>query len=94
MTYFVHLSIEFKQSPPIRFEQRLNELGLSNRIAGSKGPAQLPKNTFAGEFRGENAQKVRDDLRSQVKEVLRSFNVGAKLFVTVSDNWTWGTSDI
>lgn len=95
MSYLAVLSFDVESARPDTYrsiESDLNDIGLSDTITGSSGKAfKLPTTTFVGEFNGENAGKIRDDLSDQIKAVFSKHNVRSKIFLSVGGNWSWGS---
>jgi hypothetical protein len=92
MSYFVTISCQVNNANPVMQQQiiqKLQGLGFSNVIKGEKGLSTLPQNTYAGEFNGESAVKIRDDLSERVTTALKATGASGSLFITVSQSWTW-----
>jgi hypothetical protein len=94
MSYFVSLTFNLKNASSEKYKligDTLKELGLSNHIKGSSGELiNLPANVYAGEFEGENASKVRQDICDLIVENFKKVKVKTSFFVTVGGNWAWG----
>ena len=96
MSYLVSVSFDIENASSDQYNQvkeELNDIGFSDTISGNaKVKVKLPDNTFAGEFEGSSSTKIRDDLRKQVKEIFKSLNLKAEIFIHVGGNWAWGSS--
>ena len=94
MSYFVHVTFDISNQTSgtdQALEGVLNEMGLYATIVGlSKKTLKLPANTFAGEFTGDGAGRIRDDLCTRIQDVFRSRGIKSDIFVTVGGNWAWG----
>jgi hypothetical protein len=96
-TYFVTVTFDLRNADSEDYEcadRKLADLGLSKQLQGTNGPVDLPFNTYAGTFDGNDAPSVRDWVRERVKQALKSCQVRGKLFVAVGGDWTWGTTPI
>lgn len=95
MSYLVTVSFDIENASAEQYnqvEEKLSEIGFSNEIIGnSNKEVKLPNNTFAGEFDGANASKVRDDLSDMIRGIFSSLELKAKIFVHVGGNWAWGS---
>lgn len=97
MSYLVTLTFDLENGQSIDYEtinDKLDELGLYREIKGSKNVVQLPYNTYAGEFNGENKSEVRDYIAENVKSILREVSISAKFFITVGSGWAWLSSSV
>ena len=102
MSYFVTVNFGISgwadggdESRRVVLKQKLEEIGLRKTVTGRTGRAlTLPRNTFAGEFNGESAAKVRDDITPRVMEVFQSVGGQGRVFVIVSTGWAWATRTV
>ena len=94
MSYLVVVTFDIHSGSSEEYDAAndvLSEIGLEKNIVGSSGKSiKLPRNTYAGEFEGQNVGKIRDDLCNEIKESFESVGVKASIFVTVGGNWAWG----
>ncbi len=94
MSYIANVTFELKDKDSSNYDsihKALYSLGFSSSLVGSSGKKHnLPANTYAGEFEGENAGKIRDDLSSQVQSKFAEIGAKATIYVTVGGNWSWG----
>jgi hypothetical protein len=92
MSYFVTISCQINNPNPVmqqQISQKLQGLGFSNVVKGRIGLSTLPPNTYAGEFNGESAVKIRDDLNERATNALKEAGAKGSIFMLVSQNWTW-----
>src|SRR3979490_2420344 len=93
MAFFAHVS--FYPVPTDgevydRIKTGLASLGLYSEVTGKESKAVLPLGTFAGEFKGESADKVKVDIADRVCQVLARNGVVGALLLSVGDGWSWG----
>ncbi len=95
MSLFAVLTFDLKRAESedyVYVSEGLASLGLHPQIEGKTGLAQLPENTFAGEFEGSSSTELRDSLLPEVEAVFRRCGVAGPLFLAVSGSaWTWQT---
>lgn len=90
MRYLVHITIQIRDGTLESAASALAPIGLRNQLRGSTDQWRtLPENAFAGEFNGESAARIRDDLAEQVRSALASRGVHARVFMSVSGQWAW-----
>ncbi len=93
MSYLVHLSLHFPMETAGTYEKTkrvLNEMGLYGSLAAKdKTLAVLPRNTFAGQFEGENASTIRADLGARVAAAFKANGIAANIFISVGGTWAW-----
>ena len=94
MSYLVTVTFGLKDEESSSYDsihKTLYSLGLNKLLIGSSSKKHnLPANTYAGEFEGENASKIRDDLASQIQSKFEEIGAKATIYVTVGGNWSWG----
>ncbi|HEX8372716.1 MAG TPA: hypothetical protein VF585_08050 [Chthoniobacterales bacterium] len=94
MSYFVTVSLDVTNSRPDTYtliEAVMAEIGLPAKMKGSTGKMHpLPSTTYAGEFIGSSAAKVRDDLSELIKKKFSENSIKSQIFISVGGDWTWG----
>jgi hypothetical protein len=94
MSYFVTVSLDVTNPSSDAYqliESIMTEIGLPAQIKGSTGKMHpLPSTTYAGEFTGVSASKVRDDLTEVIKSKFLIHSIKSKIFMSVGGDWTWG----
>jgi hypothetical protein len=94
MSYFAHLSLSFTAEQVSTYQTAkrvLADIGFYSTVVGeSQTSFALPRNAFAGQFDGEGAAKIRDDLYASIKSILQANNIAATCFLSVGgDKWAW-----
>jgi hypothetical protein len=95
MSYFVTVSFgiqgwtEAGTTRHALLKQKMENVGLRQTVAGSKGVSNLPPGTFAGEFKGESTAKIRDDITPRMVEIFKSLGGKGQVFVLVGSDWSW-----
>lgn len=93
MSFFVSVSLELKEDNLLvekKVEALMPELGLANKIKGKEATVTLPKNTFAGEFKGESAVKVADDCIETIVSRFSAAGIHARVFLAAGgQSWAW-----
>lgn len=94
MSYFVTVTFDIADG---RFEdyeavyKDFATMGLSRSLRPSQGSAvKLPTTTTAGEFTGQNAGAVRDQICEQTQQVFGRRRLKGEIFVSVGGEWAWG----
>ncbi len=94
MAYLVVVTFDLTDAPTSTYEQIIHDLGEyglhSHLVGDSDKKTNLPDNTYAGKFSGENAGKIRDDVSSKVQGILSQNEAVGKIFVSVGGSWAWG----
>ena len=95
-SYFAHLSLYPPPVDDVAYKKLVADLasvGLYDSLVGSKGPAQLPRGTFAGEFEGEGAPKIKEDLAEKVGALVKTNGMDGMLFLSIGggapEGWSW-----
>lgn len=92
MSYFVTLSFDLTEAKSDDYnsiQEELENLGLYGELQGKQNKIELPDNTFAGEFNGENAIAVRDFVNQEIKQIIKSNSIKSTYFISVGSGWTW-----
>jgi len=95
MSYLVVVTYDLENATSKDYanvKSELKKLELYDTTEKIRGNAttHLPNTTVAGQFEGLTEAAVRDAIREKVVAAMNSCNVTGKLFITVSDKWTWG----
>ena len=94
MSYFVICTFDLKNASREDYANAyadLEKLGLSKEISGDGGKkVKLPTTITAGEFNGETASAVRDDLRSRIAKAFSARGFKSEIFLSIGTNWAWG----
>jgi len=97
MSFLVVVTYDLHQADSDDYQcvkECLKKIGLLDTTANIRGDEEnkLPNTTAAGQFDGVDIKTVKEDIRSKVLACMKKCGVKGKFFITVSDDWTWGTS--
>jgi hypothetical protein len=96
MSYLVFCTFDLKNASRQDYEAAyvdLKKLGLSKVVVSSKASeVVIPTTSVLGEFNGESASKVRDELRDRIQAAFRTRKFKSEIFVVVGGNWAWGAA--
>lgn len=72
----------------------LAKMGLRRTVVGGSGqPTVAPTTMTIGEYNGDNADVVRDHVRTKVREAFAARRLTSEIFVFVGgQSWTWGAA--
>lgn len=94
MSYFVMVTFDIKNPKNSDYDTANNilyKIGLEGTLTRTESsPTKLPNNTYAGEFEGESAGKIRQDLCTEISEEFKKSHIKASIFVLVGGDWAWG----
>lgn len=94
MSYFVVVTFDIANGKAEDYETVYNEfakIGLRRTLTYGQGnKIQLPTTTTAGEFNGQNAGSVRDDLCDKTQQIFTRNRLKGEIFVSVGGDWAWG----
>jgi hypothetical protein len=94
MSYFVTCTFDLKGGSSTDYQNAyadLAKIGLSRTVVGDNGGKVVAPTTMAmGEFNGQSAVKVRDNVRDSVKAAFKARKFTSEIFVVVGGDWTCG----
>jgi hypothetical protein len=96
MSYLVICTFDLKNANHQDYQNAyadLAKIGLNKIIVGSQGGRVVtPTTTTAGEFNGNSAASVCNDIRAQVKSIFAARRFSSEIFVMVGGDWAWGAT--
>ena len=96
MSYLVFCTFDLKNASSQDYKnayEDLETMGLKRIvIADSGNKVVIPTTSVMGELEGDSATSIRDDIRNRVKSAFKYRNFTSEIFITVGDNWTWGST--
>lgn len=93
MSYFIVCSFDLKNATSSDYQTAyldLEKIGLHKTLRGNSGVTiTLPTTTCAGEFEGESAVLLRDDITDRVTKMFTARHFSSEIFIFVSGDWAW-----
>jgi len=94
MSYFVSVTFDLESGDTEDYKtiyEDFEKNGLKKRIESGEGnEVTLPTTTTAGEFQGNNAGEIRNDICEKTKAVFSKHGYNGQIFVHVGGDWAWG----
>ncbi len=96
MSYLVFCTFDLKNASSKDYENAysdLKSLGLYKVIKSDQGSdVVIPTTSVMGEFNGNSASSVRNDLRDKIQSAFQRRGLRSEIFVVVGDDWAWGAA--
>lgn len=68
----------------------IKSLGLDQRLTSTEGhPAELPKNTFSSQFKGEDKKEIHQNIHRGLNRILKKLSLHGRFFIEVSLDPDW-----
>jgi hypothetical protein len=96
MSYLVTCTFDLKNASIRDYENAYSDLariGLKKTVAADRGGEVIAPTTMTiGQFNGQSAAVVRDQVRNAVKQAFFARHLSSEIFVVVGGDWTWGAA--
>jgi hypothetical protein len=96
MSYLVFCTFDLQNANQQDYTNAYNDLekiGLEKIVAGNKGnDVVIPTTSVMGEFNGDTASSVRNEIRNQIKEAFTSRGFDSEIFIIVGGDWAWAAA--
>lgn len=96
MSYFIVCTFDLEDGSSEDYKNAyldLEGIGLSHSIESSaRKLIELPSTTTAGEFEGDNAASVRDEILNAIKVSFKKRGFTSAIFVSCGGDWGWAHS--
>lgn len=93
MSYFVVCTFDLADASYNDYKNAyadLEKIGLYKRIPSDQGEyIQLPSTTTAGEFNGNSAESILNDVKTRIEEMFKTRGFDFEVFIAVGKNWAW-----
>ena len=94
MSYLVTCSYDLKGGSRTDYENAyadLDKIGLKTAVVSSQGNKVVAPTTMTiGEFNGNSATTVRDDVSDKVQRAFTARRFTSEIFIVVGGDWAWG----
>lgn len=96
MSYLVFCTFDLKNGSVQDYKNAytdLEALGLKKvMVEGNGNKVVIPTTSVMGEFNGQGAASVRDDMLSRIKGALQKRGFKSEIFVVVGGDWAWSAN--
>lgn len=96
MSYLVLCTFDLENASSEDYKNAYNaleQIGLYKEAIPKNGMAiTLPNTVTIGEFNGDTASLVKEDILTQIKNEFKALRLKSKIFITVSSGWSWSQS--
>jgi hypothetical protein len=94
MSYLVVCTFDLKNASRQDYENAyadLKKLGMERVVMSDKNkPVVIPTTTVSGEFEGDSAGTIRDNILEKVRRAFSARGFSSEIFIVVGGNWAWG----
>lgn len=91
MSYLVFCTFDLKKVSSKDYQNAYDDLAKLGLKKVHKGTV-IPTTSVMGEFNGESAAAVRDEMLKRVRSAFSVRNFESEIFLTVGGDWAWGSS--
>jgi hypothetical protein len=100
MSFFVSVTFDLNSAKPSDYtmvKNKLEQIDLTKFISGKRKEVQLPNNTFASEFEGDDFDRsveLRNYIENKLRQIFKSQGLAGKFFIFVGKKWAWKVGNV
>lgn len=100
MSFFVSVAFDLNYAEPSDYtivKNKLENIDLTKYISGKRKEVQLPANTYAAEFDGDEydrSTELREYIEDELRQIFKSQGLAGKFFIFVGKKWAWKVGNV